>query len=146
MRIFDCPLQSSFHANNGWWKFIWALNIPPKVKFFFWRACLDLLPTEFNFEVHHVPINGCSLCKVEWGSTSHTLFFCPVLNKFGKRKLFQNSLWRCRSESFIVVFYSFRQIMNKNEYEIFVTSTWALWKEICKLKHHHGKGYSSTKY
>ena len=31
------------------WNVLWKLDIPPKIKHFLWRACLDLLPTMHNF-------------------------------------------------------------------------------------------------
>ncbi|XP_012070175.1 uncharacterized protein LOC105632409 [Jatropha curcas] len=37
---------SHYVGNPNMWKFIWAMNIHPKVKQFLWRACKDLLPTK----------------------------------------------------------------------------------------------------
>lgn len=45
------------------WKKVWSLNIPPKVRTFMWRACLDILPTKANLAQQKVRIDTrCSLC------------------------------------------------------------------------------------
>ena len=45
------------------WKKVWSLNIPPKVRTFMWRACLDVLPTNANLARRKVRIDTkCSLC------------------------------------------------------------------------------------
>ena len=41
-------LQSSF------WRKIWNLHIPNKIKLFTWRACQDILPTKDNLYHRHV--------------------------------------------------------------------------------------------
>ena len=45
------------------WKKVWSLNIPPKVRTFMWRACLDVLPTKANLAQQKVRIDTRgSLC------------------------------------------------------------------------------------
>ncbi|XP_073298281.1 uncharacterized protein [Primulina huaijiensis] len=54
------PFQSS-HPLKQWWKLIWSLHIPPKVRIFMWRASHDIIPTSGNLRAHHVPTADCGL-------------------------------------------------------------------------------------
>ncbi|KAH7521063.1 hypothetical protein JRO89_XSUnG0122800 [Xanthoceras sorbifolium] len=48
--------SSSSVSGSSWWKFLWGLNVPAKVRLFVWRACCYLLPTKFNLAAHKVPV------------------------------------------------------------------------------------------
>lgn len=37
--------SSSLDIIMGWWKEVWKLSLPSKIKNFFWHLCLDQLPT-----------------------------------------------------------------------------------------------------
>ncbi|XP_075500174.1 uncharacterized protein LOC142538760 [Primulina tabacum] len=90
---------------EDWWKFLWALSIPPKVRIFCWRAVLDIIPTEQNLLAYHVPssVFMCPLIKPCWNGTS----FWPTL----KRNL------------------------SKIDFERFVVRAWATWNERLSLVH-----------
>lgn len=56
------------------WRKIWQLKVPPKVKIFVWRACMNGLPTTYNLRYRGVSsASFCSLCDRCKESTTHAL-------------------------------------------------------------------------
>lgn len=41
---------NEFQSNTQFWKRLWSLKLPPKVKQFLWRALTDCLPTKDNLQ------------------------------------------------------------------------------------------------
>ncbi|CAL1398685.1 unnamed protein product [Linum trigynum] len=67
--------QQSGNAEN--WKWIWGLNIPPKLKFFIWRCSRNGLATkEWLFHRKCAPNQTCEVCQNPHESIIHCLFFC----------------------------------------------------------------------
>ena len=59
------------------WKKMWQLKIPPKVKIFSWRACINGLPTCVNLRNRGIRNDAlCFLCKKAPESTQHALILC----------------------------------------------------------------------
>lgn len=59
---------------------IWDLPIPPKIKFFLWKICMDGLPTKARLEKSHVFFpQDCVLCNFHCEDSAHVLFGCPVV-------------------------------------------------------------------
>ena len=59
------------------WKQIWQLKIPPKIRIFSWKACVNALPTLLNLRKRGVNTNGmCPVCGLEVESIYHALFKC----------------------------------------------------------------------
>ncbi|KAF4351647.1 hypothetical protein G4B88_025093 [Cannabis sativa] len=82
------PSSSDSKSSNDWWKKLWALPLPPKLKHFLWRACYDILPTSrnlFNRKTLHSP--HYSRCHYHDETLEHALFRCPASQK----------LWNCRN-------------------------------------------------
>ncbi|KAL5733341.1 hypothetical protein ACOSQ2_033033 [Xanthoceras sorbifolium] len=76
----DGASSSSSSAGSSWWKFLWGLNIPAKVRMFVWRACRNLLPTRSLLAARRVPGgSGCPLCGAAVDSVLHSLWFCRAL-------------------------------------------------------------------
>ena len=44
------PSSSSTDGVKSFWKSIWYLKVPNKVKVFLWRACSNVLPTKVNLQ------------------------------------------------------------------------------------------------
>ena len=63
---------------NEFWNFIWSLNCPSKVKHFMWRACKNILPTNYGLKLKKIQVEDvCGVCgKVE--SLCHVLWDCEV--------------------------------------------------------------------
>lgn len=69
--------SSSNHQAFAFWKKIWQLNVPPKVKFFAWRVCLDGLPTMLNLRRRGLNTAGfCQICDKDLELISDSLFYC----------------------------------------------------------------------
>ncbi|KAL0455247.1 UNVERIFIED_CONTAM: hypothetical protein Slati_0863900 [Sesamum latifolium] len=58
-------------------KFIWDLNVPPRIKMFAWKACRNVIPTIENLKKRRSPNFGrCPRCEHEMENVKHMLFDC----------------------------------------------------------------------
>ena len=66
------------------WNKIWHLNIPEKIKFLAWQACVNGLPTKVNLQIRGIS-NGvlCPGCDRVPESISHALIECEVAKECG---------------------------------------------------------------
>ena len=56
------------------WKTVWKLHCPNKIKHFLWRACKEILPTNYHLAVRKVSNNdSCGFCG-ECESLGHNLW------------------------------------------------------------------------
>uniref|UniRef100_A0A803PQB3 Reverse transcriptase n=1 Tax=Cannabis sativa TaxID=3483 RepID=A0A803PQB3_CANSA len=63
--------------NSGFWRNLWQLKIPPKVKNLLWRAASGVLPTCLNLRIKHVDIpSTCPVCHSAPETISHALLSC----------------------------------------------------------------------
>lgn len=59
------------------WKYLWSINIPHKVKHFAWCACKEILPTKENLKRRKViEDNGCDSCQAHEDSSGHLFWSC----------------------------------------------------------------------
>nr|XP_023915006.1 uncharacterized protein LOC112026546 [Quercus suber] len=69
--------SSSSNEMTGLWKRIWHQKIPPKLKIFAWRLCVNGLPTMFNLSHRGVHCSCfCPLCDKAIETTAHALLHC----------------------------------------------------------------------
>lgn len=63
--------------NSGFWRKLWQLKIPSKVKNFLWRAVSSCLPTKDLLQAKSVQVNIlCPVCNTVSESIMHTLLLC----------------------------------------------------------------------
>ncbi|KAL5836959.1 hypothetical protein ACOSQ3_014128 [Xanthoceras sorbifolium] len=74
---------SSSCADSKWWLALWNLNIPPKIKIFIWRVCLNAIPS-----LSHA-LFWCSSVRPIWEST----VFWDILNLQCHISCFDLILW-----------------------------------------------------
>lgn len=68
---------SSMDKETSWWRKVWKMRVPSKVKVFVWKSFHESIPTMVNLWNHHVPVDGnCLICKEEIETTDHALFQC----------------------------------------------------------------------
>ncbi|KAL5854145.1 hypothetical protein ACOSQ4_003947 [Xanthoceras sorbifolium] len=82
MQSDDSATSSSTSSASGlgWWKQIWELHLPPKIKFFIWKAVSRWLPSFSVLEACKVPTGSiCPLCKAGSETPVHALWSCCKL-------------------------------------------------------------------
>ena len=67
------------------WKLVWKLDVPPKVKVFWWRVLHDYLPARKELHRRHIePTAHCETCGAVEESARHVLFECTMARIFWK--------------------------------------------------------------
>ena len=86
LNILDEGECSTGDSRNPLGKEPWHLSIPPKVRIFAWRMCLNALPTFVNLQSKGVDIcDICPACGKEPKTISHAFAKCEVAKR----------VWRC---------------------------------------------------
>lgn len=73
------PVASSSSSGDciNFWKLIWQIPTPPKIRMFMWRICNNAIATfsnPFNRKCAQSP--ACQICFQEAETTEHMLFGC----------------------------------------------------------------------
>ncbi|KAL5862339.1 hypothetical protein ACOSQ4_003635 [Xanthoceras sorbifolium] len=93
----DSP--SGSRAPFPWWKKLWALQIPSKIKIFCWRACREALPTRgCLFKRGIGDSNLCPFCSRVPESVDHALWGCKASRSSWKECPFFSELNSLRSQ------------------------------------------------
>ncbi|TXG60113.1 hypothetical protein EZV62_014686 [Acer yangbiense] len=68
---------SSSSVSPSWWKRLWLLNLPCKVKIFLWKACREILPTKLLLFKRGIADSfDCNFCGDHAESVDHALWGC----------------------------------------------------------------------
>ncbi|GMY06394.1 putative ribonuclease h protein [Fagus crenata] len=123
------PSSSSSTRLRLFWKSLWAVHVPNKIKTFVWRVCSNILPTLTNlWKKEIVAIVSCYLCGDEAETVGHVLWSCPSAK----------SIWRSTplfSKLLIGCIMDFQDVMDSAltnlpslDIEMVVTLAWLIWK------------------
>uniref|UniRef100_A0A2N9H4P0 Reverse transcriptase zinc-binding domain-containing protein n=1 Tax=Fagus sylvatica TaxID=28930 RepID=A0A2N9H4P0_FAGSY len=81
----EASTSSSLSMENHLWSSLWSASVPPKVRTYMWRACIDILLTQTKlFEKNLVHTFSCLWCGEEAETRDHILWRCK----------FAQSVWR----------------------------------------------------
>lgn len=59
------------------WTALWNVNVPRKVRVYFWRICRNIVLTKSNLASKHIANDMlCPLCNSQGESTSHIIYDC----------------------------------------------------------------------
>ncbi|KAF8776620.1 hypothetical protein HU200_003344 [Digitaria exilis] len=94
----DIQMSEADHVEGGttsseglgqWWRHLWKMKIPPKVRIFWWRAIHSFLPAKAVLLGHHIVKEGhCNDYGHSSESIFHTMFECSYAHRF----------WECIKE------------------------------------------------
>ncbi|KAK0595025.1 hypothetical protein LWI29_002683 [Acer saccharum] len=105
--ISDSSHSSTFSVLlSSWWKSLWKLHLPSKIKFFVWKACLNMHPSNEILSLRKVPVSRiCPLCNSKNESVLHSLWGCSKWKQvryFWLPKLMGNHKDKCHFFEFIL--------------------------------------------
>jgi len=138
-RKFEYVLaQQPSTSEDGHWKKVWKLDVPPKVGVFWWRVLNEFLPMKQELHRRHVePISFCEVCGDPEESIKHVLLDCTVARLFwqhireaaGVKVLVQNELtWAVDLLS---------NLHPRRDQAVIMCGMWALW--MMRNKRQHGE-------
>ncbi|CAN1140139.1 Putative ribonuclease H protein At1g65750 [Linum perenne] len=118
----------SFDTSAGW-KWIWALNLPPKILFFIWRCCNNTMATKANLLRRQCAPNPiCEVCSNYAETLHHCLFSCRAAIRLWNKIFVQDQ----PLQSGIPFFSWFTALQNEDHGDAKATKIaaycWNLWK------------------
>ncbi|XP_060965545.1 uncharacterized protein LOC133034471 [Cannabis sativa] len=94
---------------NKWWKMLWSLQLPPRMKLFGWRVCHNWLPAKTNLCHRRMNVSPvCDLC----GSHAETL---------------PHALWNCDKVKVVWKLLPWEKL-SRSEFEDSLKIMWAIWE------------------
>ena len=119
--------SSNQATQRSFWKGIWKMQVPNKIKHFVWRVCNDALPTKCNLQRRHITDSDlCEFCKDAPEDALHALCFCshvaPVWQPF---HWFQSRI-SPPPLNFYDLLNKFMQVRDELRTEMFATIAWCL--------------------
>ncbi|GMN47032.1 hypothetical protein TIFTF001_016222 [Ficus carica] len=122
--------SSIVNSDVSWWRKMWSLPVPPKVRLFVWRAFHEILPTMVSLRHRGIDCDViCPRCKDVMESTSHAIFDCPTSQAVWKMSRF----WKVIENRKAIPFADFLRIVQSDVLmEDFALVCWLAWKLWCE--------------
>ncbi|KAL5737670.1 hypothetical protein ACOSP7_030431 [Xanthoceras sorbifolium] len=128
LKVAQSDSPSGSRAPSPWWKKLWALQLPSKIKIFCWRACREALPTRDSLLKRGIGVsNLCPLCARVPESVDHALWGCKVSSSSWKGCPFFSELSSLRSVDFFARFVWVFSCCNLKQVLCFVVGSWFAW-------------------
>uniref|UniRef100_A0A2N9G6M3 Reverse transcriptase domain-containing protein n=1 Tax=Fagus sylvatica TaxID=28930 RepID=A0A2N9G6M3_FAGSY len=124
------------------WKRVWFIQVPHKVRKFIWRACSDSLPTMLNMKRRSiVPTANCSFCHLEDEDVKHALWSCPGLSPVWAPHALAYKLVRRRHSSFLDIMSDLFVLGTTESISELVFMFWLLWNRRNQMLYRNEVGY-----
>ena len=131
---YDSASTSNNDSVVKFWRSLWKLKVPGKIKHFQWKACSDALPTKSNLHRPKItPDDLCSRCAKEPETVMHAMWSCEEVQVAWEK------YFGCVERGAAAV-YSFSDLQDIVKTEphllnIFVVTAWKLWNLRNKIRH-----------
>ncbi|KAK3219003.1 hypothetical protein Dsin_012973 [Dipteronia sinensis] len=123
-------VSSGSSQNGEWWKTLWNLNVPPKVKIFTWKICNEVIPSLSNLFNRKIPLNPyCGRCGDEIESTGHALFWCRQSEQVWEMTLFGERLCLLKGLGCLDVLRWFSTRVRMKDLSLLAMITWGIWTD-----------------
>ncbi|CAN1152069.1 Putative ribonuclease H protein At1g65750 [Linum perenne] len=116
------------HLDQGIWKWIWKISIPPKFIIFLWRIARNALGTKRNLWRRNCsPSPACPVCENDNEDIKHCLFLCPRARDVWS-KMEMSSIIPNNSEDIIQKVYTRCTTNNGPCVKRCIATMWSIWK------------------
>ncbi|KAL5577325.1 hypothetical protein UlMin_019024 [Ulmus minor] len=121
----------------GWWRKLWGMNLPPKVKVCGWKLCKGWLPTIITLAHRGMVVNSnCFRCGLGPETILHTIWGCDLAKKVWKLSGF-NHIIEIFGENDILGFWAHvSEHLDENNFRLFLVLAWQFWN--ARNDHYHG--------
>ncbi|CAL1393441.1 unnamed protein product [Linum trigynum] len=121
------------------WKFLWNIQIQPKVRIFLWKMCKNILPVGVNVEEWiESSAPECPFCNLPETQT-HALRECEWIRRrwknYGEKELYEIGEGKSCIDWLAQIFRS----ASMERIQRFCAILWFLWKERCNHKYNNLK-------
>ncbi|KAK3229388.1 hypothetical protein Dsin_001269 [Dipteronia sinensis] len=131
MALIDIIIASASNPSKeySWWKSLWKLNIPPKVKIFIWQACLNAIPSKENLWKKKV-VSGpcCDRCASHVETSSYALFGYKKARLVWRESRFGNLLANLRTLFMLDVLSLLAGKIAADDLNLVCMISWAIWE------------------
>ncbi|KAK2650956.1 hypothetical protein Ddye_018445 [Dipteronia dyeriana] len=133
------PSTSGLNLVESWWKALWPLKVPGKVKLLIWRGCHNWLPckgvlSRQGFSGDQI----CSVCHSRPESPMHALWGCHSLKSIRSMCGFTKGI-KCGDDTqFIDFMMECRSRLSFDNFELLCIVIWRIWYRRNDLVHNHG--------
>lgn len=117
-------------SQTSFWRQVWNLHIPNKIKLFTWRACKNILPTKANLYHRHVLDNStCEACNLDPETTGHLFWDCSLAKEVWTLADMPFDRTGIRYRDFMDFLWHlfFTQQVGTEIIEFTVTTAWSIW-------------------
>jgi ribonuclease HI len=125
-----------------WWKKVWKLKVPPKVRMFWWRALQGFLPTKQELRRRHVAKEDhCESCGAPEESLFHVAITCTFVARFWR---VLKDITGCKMPALHPATWT-RDLLSgqhctEQEAALLICGVWSLWTG--RNNRRHGKNWS----
>jgi len=128
----EAPVGTS---GDDTWRRIWKLDVPPKVKVFWWRVIHEFLPAKQVLHRRHIePVATCDTCGSQDESIRHVLMGCTIARMFWEqtKELTGVKLPSLHPETWAQ---DLLVLGTAKERAIIICGMWSLWMQRNKRRH-----------
>ncbi|XP_010507174.1 PREDICTED: uncharacterized protein LOC104783756 [Camelina sativa] len=130
---------------NKLWKSLWSLQVPPKIKHFWWRALHNALPVAETLVLRNINIpRECHFCGEAQETIIHLLFHCRTSREVWELSHVPITAGQLDSHNFLAriiqILLSAKNVDSPKEY-IFPFIGWRIWKA-CNALLYNSKRWS----
>ena len=123
--------SSNPNPQKKFWRGLWKLQVPNKVKVFAWRA---LRTMDTLIRRHVVDENLCPVCKIAAKDPFHMVLHCSEVEPVWREHGWFSQAFSSPPSDFTDLLSRFLQVTEDNRAELFICMAWSLWQRQNKLR------------
>uniref|UniRef100_A0A803NJR0 RNase H type-1 domain-containing protein n=1 Tax=Cannabis sativa TaxID=3483 RepID=A0A803NJR0_CANSA len=122
------PSSSNPNPFERWWKTLWSLSMPQKIKHFFWKAFNCILPCALNLFHKKVLLQpSCHFSGNAVELVSHALVDCSRARHIWKHSKFKDFHTQHRNYDIKDYYLQALQLISKEDLPLFIGILWHIW-------------------
>ncbi|KAL5579572.1 hypothetical protein UlMin_012014 [Ulmus minor] len=126
-----------------WWKILWGLKLPPKVKSFYWKLCKGWLPTSLALSWHGMKIDKfCFRCKSHMESIFHAIWKCNLVKDIWILCGFSHYIDKNWEYDIFGFLWRMHRLLSPKEFQLFIMISWHVWPT--RNSHFHNNFWPSV--